>query len=574
MHLEGLLPIMRQLPSYPALLDRLRSGGTTPDQHLLRAARPFVSAALAQDLDRPVLIVTARVERAYNVAEQLPVWLPNRQVLRFAEPSALFYERSPWAAQTIRARLDVLSALCPPIGLDTSEPSSPPVIVTSALALMQRTLPVRDFRAASRVLKVDQIAEPDKLLRHWLSIGYIPASVVVEPGTFNRRGGIIDVFPINAERPVRIEFFGDTIESLRLFDPATQRSSDNVKQAIISPAREALPKLAEEVAGTLREWFLQQPSPDDDVTSAQPDLELLASGSAFPLIEFYLPYFYGSTASLLDYLPENTLVIVEDWGAMSDSIAELEVQAIETRREKLEANQLPPDYPLPYFTWDELQEAMIERNPLHLGSTPVDGGQSVIERAEDQPLRLGSAFAPGPHHGGQIRPFIDSLQHSLQVGDRAVVVSNQALRLTELWQEQEFDTSIEPVRDLVAPPGPLNFVEGTLTEGWSLKTADGHSTHLYTDAEIFGWKRPEPRRHQVTRTGLRETTFADLAPGDYVVPIRYRRMVKSQRSGPRSCRRSGPRPAGTLCDARKCAGVRLQPRCTVAARTRSVVSLC
>src|SRR5258706_299298 len=165
MHLEGLLPIMRQLPSYPALLDRLRSGGTTPDQHLLRAARPFVSAALAQDLDRPVL-------------------------------------------------------------------------------------------------KVDQIAEPDKLLRHWLSIGYIPASVVVEPGTFNRRGGIIDVFPINAERPVRIEFFGDTIESLRLFDPATQRSSDNVKQAIISPAREALPKLAEEVAGTLREWFLQQPSPD------------------------------------------------------------------------------------------------------------------------------------------------------------------------------------------------------------------------------------------------------------------------------------------------------------------------
>src|SRR5438132_1490217 len=138
MHLEGLLPLTRQLPSYQALLDRLRSGGITPDQHLLRAARSFVSAALAQDLDRPVLIVTARVERAYNIAEQLPVWLPNKRILRFAEPSALFYERSPWAAQTIRARLDVLSALCPPIGLD--EPTAPPVIVTSALALMQRTL--------------------------------------------------------------------------------------------------------------------------------------------------------------------------------------------------------------------------------------------------------------------------------------------------------------------------------------------------------------------------------------------------------------------------------------------------
>src|SRR5258708_8624467 len=142
MHMEGLLRIMRQLPSYPALLDRLRSGGTTRDQHLLRAARPFVSAALAQDLDRPVLIVMARVERAYNVAEQLPVWLPNRQVLRFAEPSALFYERSPWAAQTIRARLDVLSALCPPIGLDTSDPTSPPLIIHSPLPSMQPPLPV------------------------------------------------------------------------------------------------------------------------------------------------------------------------------------------------------------------------------------------------------------------------------------------------------------------------------------------------------------------------------------------------------------------------------------------------
>src|SRR5258707_3348108 len=193
MHLEGLLPIMRQLPSYPALLDRLRSGGTTPDQHLLRAARPFVSAALAHDLSRPVLLVTARVERAYNVAEQLPVWLPNRPLLGFAEPSSLFYERSPWAAGTIRSRLDVLATLCPPIGNRSAnslsdspslnsergsggeasigqnghaQPYNPsdsaPVIVASALALMQRTLPLREFPAGSRILQRDQQAQPGK----------------------------------------------------------------------------------------------------------------------------------------------------------------------------------------------------------------------------------------------------------------------------------------------------------------------------------------------------------------------------------------------------------------------------
>src|SRR5450432_251080 len=344
MHLEGLLSVTRQLPVYQAVLERLRAGGSTPDQHLLRAARPFISAALANDLARPVLVVTARVERAYNVVEQLPVWLPNRPVLRFTEPSSLFYERSPWASGTIRSRLNVLAALCPPIESEgesegdetpkTQNESAAPIIVASALSLMQRTLPVRDFRAASRWLKLNQLAAPDKLLRHWLNIGYTPASIVLEPGTFNRRSGIVDIFPINADQPIRIEFFGDTIESLRLFDPATQRSSEAIPQIAISPAREALPKFSNAVAEQLQAWFAEQPAIEQDVTSAAPDQQLLANASSFPLVEFYLPYFYSATASLLDYLPQNTLVIVEDWDALSDSIAELEAQAIETRREK------------------------------------------------------------------------------------------------------------------------------------------------------------------------------------------------------------------------------------------------
>ena len=248
MHLEGLLALTRQSPPYNALLEDLRAGQPTPDQRLLRAARPFVTAALAQGLNRPVLVVTALVERAYNVAEQLPVWVPNRPVLRFAEPSSLFYERSPWAATTIRSRLNVLATLAPPVGITAPPDNSPPIIVTSALALMQRTMPVREFRAGSRVIKVDQEVEPEKLLRTWLGIGYTPESVVAEEGTFNRRGGIVDIFPINAEYPVRIEFFGDTIESLRAFDPATQRSAQNVERVLINPAREALPRLSGPIA--------------------------------------------------------------------------------------------------------------------------------------------------------------------------------------------------------------------------------------------------------------------------------------------------------------------------------------
>jgi transcription-repair coupling factor (superfamily II helicase) len=310
MLLYGLLALLRQSQTYLTLLRGLKSGGAAPDQRLLRAARPFTIAALANDIDRPILVVTSQVERAYNIAEQLPVWLPDTPVLRFAEPSALFYDRSPWASNTIRSRLDVLGALAPPMGLDPGNLNGasgqtgtarrrPSVVVTSALALMQRTLPAREFRAGSRVLKPGQRTDEEKLLRMWLSIGYTPTSVVTEPGMFSRRGGIIDIFPINAARPARIEFFGDEIESLREFDAATQRSTGALLQLPIIPAREALPKLAAAVADKLQAWFETQP--DDDVASARPDETELRSEAAFPTLEFYLPLFYGTPAGLLDY---------------------------------------------------------------------------------------------------------------------------------------------------------------------------------------------------------------------------------------------------------------------------------
>jgi transcription-repair coupling factor (superfamily II helicase) len=517
MNLEGLLSLMRQSPLYQAVLDDLQARRETPDQRLLRSARPYAVAALAQDLNRPVLVVTALVERAYNVAEQLPAWLPGRRVLRFAEPSSLFYERSPWAAATIRARLNVLATLCPPAGMNPDPSVTSPIIVTSALALMQRTLPIREFRASSRLLKADQVADPDRLLRTWLGIGYTPASVVAEPGTFNRRGGIVDVFPISAERPVRIEFFGDMIESLRTFDPATQRSAENVTEVLINPAREALPRLAGDVARHLHNWFEQQPPADEDVTSAQPDEADLTSESAFPLLEFYLPYLYSSPASLLDYLPDDTLIVVEDWNALSDCLAELEAQAVEQRAEKRDSNQLPVDYPLPYLTWDELHEAISERHPLHLGGSQLE---DVAEQAGY--AHLGELFAPGPRYGGQLRTVMNALHDLNLTQDRVIVVSNQSLRLCELWEEQKRTPSRPPVENLLTLPESVTFVEGALAEGWTFKPdSRNRPTHLFTDAEIFGWKRPEPRRHHVPRAVSPEAYFADMAPGDYVVHVEY-----------------------------------------------------
>ena len=512
MHLNGLLHLLRDTGAYQRLLDDLRANRPTPDQGVLRAARPYVVAALAADLGRPVVLLTGRVDRAHNITEQLPAWLPDHPIERFAEPSAGFYERAPWATPTIRSRLKTLARLAPPVGPAGAAPGSPPIVVSSAYALMQKTLPVREFRGGSRTLKVGAIVDPEKLLRTWVQIGYSPTTIVVEPGTFSRRGGILDIFPAASNWPVRIEFFGDEIESLRTFSPSTQRSLDAIEQVTITPAREALPRFGPAVAERYRDWFAAQPDPNEDVTSTQPDAAPLENGVAFPYVEFYLPTFYSHPASLLNYAPEDALIVIEDWGALEDTIAELEEQAVANREEKVAAGALPPDFPLPYMTWAELQDELSTRQTLHLGqnyAAPGDGAPS-----------LGDLFTPGQRYGGQLRTVLDDL-YMLRAPDRPiVVVTQQAQRLAELWGEQE--SYIHPVTTIARPEdaGTLAFVEGALAEGWVLH-GEAAELHLLTDAEIFGWKRPEPRRRVQPRALPPESHFADLQVGDFVVHVEY-----------------------------------------------------
>ncbi|MBN1285964.1 MAG: transcription-repair coupling factor [Anaerolineae bacterium] len=503
MNLSGLLDLLHHTGPYTALRETLAGGGHPGDLNLLRAARPFVLAALARDLKRPVLVVTARVDRAYNIAEQIPAWTPDVPVLRFAEPGPVFYERAPWGDRARLSRVQVLAHLTPPVGPEVEPLEGPFVVVASALALMAKTMPARQFRAGSRQLRAGQPAEPDKLVRAWLDLGYEPVSVVAGPGMFSRRGGILDVFPPAAEQPVRIEFWGDAIDSMRTFDPATQRSTGRVARLAISPAREALPRLAPPVAEKLRAWFAAQPDPAEDAASAQPDGLALAGGTAFPLLEYYLPYFYGQPGSLVEYLPGDALVVVEDWDELRDTLAGLEKQALGLR----DGVALPPDYPLPYHTWDHLHDVLSARAPLHLA-----GGGEAAE--------IGAQFTPGARYGGQLRALMDHLVGLRLGSDRAVVVSRQAQRLAGLWGE--YDAFRAPVTQVGAAPAPgdLAFVEGALAEGWRLRLP-GSDLHLLTDAEIFGWRRPEPRRRPQKRAVAPEAYFADMAVGDFVVHIEY-----------------------------------------------------
>ena len=511
-NLSGLLATIRAQSAYQTLLESQPEGGLG----LQRSARPYVMAALATESIALQVIITSRVERAHDLAEQLLAWQPDLQVLSFPEPNPIFYERAQWGPRTIRARLHALS--------EAHAPSQPhTVIVTSARALMQRTLPLATFAAHSQSIAVGDRLRLDKLLHDLLAIGYQPETIVTESGIFSRRGGIVDVFPVASVAPVRVEFFGDEIDSLRNFDPATQRSGQRINSIHITPAREALPYLTPPLADRLDGWFAAQraaldPSHGDDPALPLSDQSKLAQGTPFPTLEFYLPQLYDEAASLLDYLPADARIVVEDMDELHSAIEELETQALALRQTNQQDQQytaLPPDYPLPYVTWDYIAEHISGENPaLELGG---------LLASEEHSAEVGSLFAPEQRHGGQLKSVLEYLSTSTRNRETVVVVSRQAQRLAELWAENNIGAPITistEVQEVPSSGNPL-FVTGALTEGWQLRAEGGTVTRLLTDAEIFGWRRPEPRRRSQPRAIAPEDFFSDLAPGDYVVHVDY-----------------------------------------------------
>ncbi len=234
--MQSVLDKIRDLPQFQQLLSQLQSDGKQlPGLGLPRAARLPVLATLHQDLTRPILLITDRADHALSLFDELGFWVKSPRY-HFAEPNPLFYEQAAWGVTSRRERLHTLTALASYHLPFAQKPEIPPIFVASARSLMTRTLPRRDFLKACKKLSSGQSAQPDVLLRSWVEIGYQRVNTVLEPGQFARRGGLLDIWTPAEKLPVRLDFFGDEIETIRRFDPATQRTVEKLESILIAPA--------------------------------------------------------------------------------------------------------------------------------------------------------------------------------------------------------------------------------------------------------------------------------------------------------------------------------------------------
>jgi transcription-repair coupling factor (superfamily II helicase) len=480
--MQLLLERLRNIDAYQHLLSELNARKPISGLGLPRSARLPLLASLHVDTNQPILLITDRADHALAMFDELGFWVRSARYF-FAEPNPLFYEEAAWGVNTRRERLQTLTALSAYHLPFTKKPETPPIVVASVRSLMTRTLPRRDFLKACKKLSVNQTSQPDVLMREWARIGYQRVNTVLEPGQFSGRGGILDVWAPTELNPVRLDFFGDEIETIRSFDPATQRTLEKLDSILITPSREFLA----------------------DTTDSEVQLS-----------EFHIPLLHQQPASLLDYLPQKTLVLIDDLSLIEVMANEVEEQAVKFRQESIKEGTLAESFPVPYVPWSELNDNLSEFTHLELGHSAED---------EDR-IQLASHFGHDERFGGRLKPFIDYLAPIVDSGERVFIVSRQAQRLREMWFEH-YPESEHP---------NLDFTEASLSEGFTLKPDSLITVHLITDSEVFGWERPQPRTRQRQAADTPESLYADLQVGDYVVHVdhgigRFAGLIQRQLDG-------------------------------------------
>ena len=479
---------MIETPAVQSLARRVENGEPLSCTAVSVAAQSFFAALIRQLFpDRPVLVITDTIKSQESFHEDLKTWL-SRDIVppsgsRSPTPQSpinpLFFP--PWEvlphegrlphADVISERLETLVALS---NLAERHAAEAPLIVTSVTALLQRTFAPSTLRSGTRRLNRGDKLDPLDLIEWLEEHGYEPEAQVTQKGEIALRGGILDVYPITSPWPVRLEFFGDELESMRFFDPLTQISREEITDVTIPPGGEL---------GILK-------STDDRRSTPGNSIEL---------------------STLLDYLPDRALVVCCEPAALAERADEYEQQV--------------PSNDRFHLNWAELQRHIDARHLVRVDVSEASETETNDTFGPD--LESLEAFrplldrAPDPAIAdAQRREFFNQIHRWLRQDFAVHVFCNndgERQRFEEIWRETLLSDSSRAIESR------LVVHLGSIARGFISNDA---KLVIVTDAEIFGrYKIQRPRRlkspHAVAARSALDIDFTELEEGDLVVHIQH-----------------------------------------------------
>jgi transcription-repair coupling factor (superfamily II helicase) len=543
--LSVLPPLLASTGTFAELRERLgraeddakRTGRHVGLVAVPHGAKSYLAAAIALGATGERLVWIARdAEIGDRVAEELGAWLGDVDAVAVLEPrTALAYERSELIADETAARVAALASW---------RSGRARILVASVQALLQHTIDPGDLPAAPRELRLGARVHQDALLRELFDLGYVPVSEVAGRGESARRGGIVDVFPPSMPLPIRIEFFGDEIDSLRSFDPTDQRTVGTLESAVLLPASEFL--LPAGGAGAIRERLGRAAARLPERLAADldrfdaPPLEVARAAHGADVDHASRAMAVGDAAEVwaahlapatgLDHVAPGTLLVLDEPGDIAEAAGFLWRQADERRTELVAAGELPKDWPSTYLPPRDWKGRLVASRTLELTWESVP--------PEDVAMARGGLSSGDPF--GWREPVLPAgragrLEAALEVwradGARIVLASDQAPRLADLLGGEGHAIAVVDRVGEAPPPGAIALVERSLNGGF-IGGPDGLA--FVTDRELFGTvriRRPKALRRVVPRDILER-----LTPGDLVVHIdhgvaRYEQMLRRGGAG-------------------------------------------
>ncbi len=473
------------------------------------------------DVSRCFLVVTADNDSADQLARELQFYLGSgrgiQQVVRvFSGWETLPYDTTDPHFEKVVARLETLHYL--------RMSRQHPVVIAPLRALSQRCIPADALENAVMPLYVEQEIDRDVLIRRLVSIGYRTVPLVEEPGELSVRGGIVDVFPPSEQHPVRIEFYGDRVDSIRLFNPSTQRSLSVLESVRILPVSEIIlnEQTKKQALRTIEELRDDERVPAQLIWEAK---EKIASGAFFPGISFLIDAFYERAGTLFDYLPAKTVTWFCGLPDVNERVESFFDNALKQRGSGLEDGKVSTLGAHLYLTpeeisnrFDSYQRVMVSSLERHESEKRVltfsvaenrDVYRGIVEqRSETRPLAQ----------------FIAKIHDWLADYYTVVLVAHsdvQNRRLKELLEG--YGLAPDLCETLSAEPffataqGRLFLIQGEIREGF--RSAPDRLIVL-TEAEVFGEKVSQRKRLTVT-AGEDVSTLQDLNTDDFVVHVDY-----------------------------------------------------
>jgi transcription-repair coupling factor (superfamily II helicase) len=392
------------------------------------------------------------------------------------------------------------------------ERSQPCIVLASAEAVLRRVLPGPLLNEHCKQLRLYDDCGHDSLLASLIRNGYQRCKLVQQPGDLAVRGSIVDLFPPPFRpalegRALRLSFTDGLIESIRAVDPLTQRSEEELDEAVLLPASDILFPLTD---AALEQWRMELPerAAASGFTDAKA-LQQLKEQSRFPGIEFLLPLVCAEPQTLFDYLPPDAAVVVQDPAAVVQKISLLWERIERNFVEAAEEGFALPPHQL-FLSQSELERRLAECPRLDLCAAPASDGHGLL-RQEIEVERK---------QRGVIAPLAERLTGWLRAGETAVIACRSGIQADHL-EEMLTGCGLKPGRtatplDLsVCPKGAVLLVEHPLSQGFDLPE---EGLHVLSAAELFGEKRLSPSSRRKGRIAQKEQlSLEDIAVGDVAV---------------------------------------------------------